>query len=140
MSINFNDLPSEIKYNIFAINRRDAQRRSILLNHLRQIRNYRPKYWPYCFHNRACYESFMVDSPQNGASSYMPRFLNLRASGFVYNERFHTTCCQYNFNPASIRGYAIDSRVPMAKLQYKLTQNRVLQYESDDSDSDSDED
>ena len=45
MSINFNDLPREIKYKVFGINRRDAQRRSILMTHLSQIKNYRPKYW-----------------------------------------------------------------------------------------------
>ena len=127
MSINFNDLPCDLKWMIFGINRRDA--------HLKQIRNYRPKYWPSGFGDRQRYESMLKDDPKGYLTfSYMGRFDNLRATGFVYNGFYHKTSI---FHPVARKGYAIVSKIPMDRLEYKLTQNRINRY---DSDSDSDDD
>lgn len=131
MSINFNDLPCDIKHMIFSINRRDA--------HLKQIQNYRPKYWPYCFHNRQCYESWLEDNPGHVSSSRMDQFNNLRPEGYVYDEKFYTTFNIYNFDTTGIIGYAIAFRVQMDKLKYKLTRKQISTYASD-NDTDSDDD
>jgi hypothetical protein len=108
MSINFNNLPSETKYIIFGINRRDAQRRSILSTHLSQIRNYRPKYWGCEINNRCQWEAYGLSANRNlrqGNGYYdeeqnFDHFINTkgRLSGFVLdNGHYYKTEPSHNY-------------------------------------------
>eukprot|EP01050_Picozoa_sp_SAG11_P003087 SAG11_NODE_167_length_13647_cov_7.705049_10_plen_130_part_00 len=128
--MNFNDLPCNIKRMIFDINRRDA--------HLNQIRNYRPKYWPYCIHNRKCYESMIDHDADRVKVSYIERFNKLRASGYVYNDKFIWMDRDSGPHSQNILG-----KIPLKDLEYNVTSkqvSRIFIRQDYDSDTDTDDD
>eukprot|EP01052_Picozoa_sp_SAG31_P038905 SAG31_NODE_5289_length_2630_cov_2.574081_2_plen_139_part_00 len=105
---------------------------------LHEVERHIPKYWPYCIHDRKCYESMIEYDAKRVARSYMDRFIQVRLDGYVYNGNYYTTNQLFNFSTGRCSGCTVSKPKDMKNMDYKLTRKNIMFacYVSDSSDDD----